>query len=56
MTNPVPRLTAALDVYGGDFFAQPRREWDPETLSERPNDVTKTLGLLEEASARQVAE
>ena len=52
VTNPVPRLTAALHVYGGDFFAQPRSEWDPETLSEQPYDVTKTLRLFEEANAR----
>ncbi len=49
----MPRLTAALHVYGGDF-AQPRSEWDPETLSERTYDVTKTLRLFEEANvARQ---
>ena len=35
VTNPVPHLTAALHVYGGDFFGQPRSEWDPETLSEQ---------------------
>ncbi len=52
VTNPVPRLTAALHVYGGDFFAQPRSEWDPETLSERPYDVTKNMRLFEEANAR----
>jgi predicted metal-dependent enzyme (double-stranded beta helix superfamily) len=56
VTNPVPRLTAALHVYGGDFFAQPRSEWDPETLSEQPYDVTKTLRLFEEANARHAAE
>jgi predicted metal-dependent enzyme (double-stranded beta helix superfamily) len=50
VTNPVPRLTAALHVYGGDFFAQPRSEWDPETLSEQPYDVSKTLRLFEEAN------
>ena len=56
VTNPVPRLTAALHIYGGDFFAQPRSEWDPETLSEQPYDVTKTLRLFEEANARRAAE
>jgi predicted metal-dependent enzyme (double-stranded beta helix superfamily) len=50
VTNPVPRLTAALHVYGGDFFAQPRSEWDPETLTEQPYDVSKTLRLFEEAN------
>ena len=51
VTNPVPRLTAAIHVYGGDFFDQPRSEWDPETLSEHPYDVTKTLRLFDEANA-----
>ncbi len=51
VTNPVPRLTAALHVYGGDFFAQPRSEWDPETLIERPYDVAKNMRLFEESNA-----
>ena len=52
VTNPVPRLTAAIHVYGGDFYAQPRSEWDPETLSEHPYDVNKTLRLFDEANAQ----
>ena len=32
VTNPVPRLTGAIHVYGGDFFTTPRSEWDPGTL------------------------
>jgi predicted metal-dependent enzyme (double-stranded beta helix superfamily) len=35
VTNPIPRLSAAIHVYGGDFFAAERSEWDPETLSEQ---------------------
>jgi predicted metal-dependent enzyme (double-stranded beta helix superfamily) len=50
VTNPIPRLTGALHVYGGDFFAAERSEWDPETLSEQPYDVEKTLRLFEEAN------
>ncbi len=34
---------AALHVYGGDFFAPPHSAWDPETLTERPYDMAKTL-------------
>ena len=34
VTNPIPRLTGAIHVYGGDFFAAERSEWDPETLQE----------------------
>ena len=35
VTNPIPRLTGAIHVYGGDFFAEPRSEFDPETGSPR---------------------
>lgn len=31
VTNPLDRLTAAIHIYGGDFFAAARSEWNPET-------------------------
>ena len=34
VTNPIPRLTGALHVYGGDFFTEPRSEWNAESLLE----------------------
>jgi predicted metal-dependent enzyme (double-stranded beta helix superfamily) len=37
--NPIPRLTGAIHVYGGDFFRPGRSEWDPGTLAERPFDL-----------------
>ena len=37
--NPIPRLTGAIHIYGGDYFAPGRSEWDAETLVERPFDV-----------------
>ncbi len=52
MTNPIPRLTGAIHVYGGDFFAVKRSEWDPETLVERAYDVDKNMRLFAEANAR----
>jgi predicted metal-dependent enzyme (double-stranded beta helix superfamily) len=55
VTNPIPRLTGAIHVYGGDFFAAPRSEWDAETLAERCYDVEKNMRLFEEASARWAA-
>ncbi len=55
VTNPIPRLTGALHVYGGDFFNRTRSEWDPESLVEVPYDLEKNLRLFEEANARQVA-
>jgi len=50
VTNPIGRLTGAIHVYGGDFFAVPRSEWDPEQLVEHPGDVQKTLQLFEESN------
>ena len=49
VTNPLDKVTAAIHVYGGDFFATPRSEWDSETLEERPYDVQDTLRAFEEA-------
>lgn len=51
VTNPLSRLTGAIHVYGGDFFAVARSEWDPETLLERPYDVEKNLQLFERTNA-----
>jgi predicted metal-dependent enzyme (double-stranded beta helix superfamily) len=51
VTNPLPRLTAAIHVYGGDFFAVSRSEWDPETLTERPYDRERNMRLFAEATA-----
>ena len=50
--NPSEQLTIALHVYGGDFFATPRSEWDPETLEERPYDVENTRRVFEDANRR----
>src|SRR5206468_10334239 len=52
VTNPLPRLPGAIHVYGGDFYAVVRSEWDPETLRERDYDVEKNIHLFEEANAR----
>ena len=54
VTNPLPRLTGAIHVYGGDFFAACRSEWDPETLLEQPFDMEKNLRLFEQANARRI--
>ena len=52
VTNPIPRCTGAIHVYGGDFFAAARSEWDAETLTERPYDVERNLRQFGEADAR----
>jgi predicted metal-dependent enzyme (double-stranded beta helix superfamily) len=51
VTNPLARLTGAIHVYAGDFFAAERSEWDPETLAEHPYDVAHTMRLFEESNA-----
>jgi predicted metal-dependent enzyme (double-stranded beta helix superfamily) len=51
VTNPLPRLTGAIHVYGGDFFATPRSEWDPENLCEASFDIQSTIRLFEQANA-----
>lgn len=50
VTNPIPRLTGALHVYGGDFFRPGRSEWDPETLREQPYDAERTRAMFEAAN------
>jgi len=38
VTNPLQRFTGGLHIYGGDFFATERSQWDPETLHEEPSN------------------
>ena len=52
VTNPLDQITAAIHVYGGDFFNTPRSEWDPQTLQEKPYDVADTMRAFEESNAR----
>jgi predicted metal-dependent enzyme (double-stranded beta helix superfamily) len=52
VTNPIARLTGAIHVYGGDFFAVERSEWDPEMLTEQRYDAAKTMRYFEEENAR----
>jgi predicted metal-dependent enzyme (double-stranded beta helix superfamily) len=48
--NPIGRLTGAIHVYGGDFFAATHSQWDPERLLEEPYDVKRLLALFEESN------
>ena len=50
VTNPTAKLTGAIHVYGGDFFAKERSEWDPESLEEQPYDIEKNVRYFEEAN------
>jgi len=38
VVNPLNKISGALHVYGGDFFAVERSQWDAETLVEQPFD------------------
>ncbi len=46
VTNPIPRLSGAIHVYGGDFFAAERSEWDPESLREQRFDVERAQRMF----------
>jgi predicted metal-dependent enzyme (double-stranded beta helix superfamily) len=46
VVNPIPRVTGAIHVYGGDFFAVSRSEWDPDSLHEKPYDMEKVLRMF----------
>ena len=50
VTNPLSRFSSAIHVYGGDFPAQPREQWDEETLQMRPFDHASALRLFDEAN------
>ena len=52
VTNPIERMTGAIHIYGGDFFAAPRSEWDAETLRERPFDLAAARKIFERANQR----
>lgn len=50
VTNPTSKLTGAIHVYGGDFFATERSEWETEGLEERPYDIEKNMQMFEDAN------
>jgi predicted metal-dependent enzyme (double-stranded beta helix superfamily) len=53
--NPLDKITAAIHVYGGDYFGVPRSQWDAKTLEEQPFDVAYIMGLFEESNKALVA-
>jgi predicted metal-dependent enzyme (double-stranded beta helix superfamily) len=52
VVNPIGRLTGAIHIYGGDFFAPGRSEWDAETLRERPWDLEAARSEFAKATRR----
>jgi predicted metal-dependent enzyme (double-stranded beta helix superfamily) len=58
VTNPLERHTGAIHVYGGDFVNEPRSQWGPGELVERPYDMDYISDLFaaERAAIRAVEE
>lgn len=52
VANPLRVFTAAIHIYGGDFFGTPRSDWDPETLRERPFDIARGRKVFDDANER----
>jgi len=55
VTNPLRSYTGAIHVYGGDFFAEPRSQWDLASRQEKPYDHELVARLFEESN-KEVAE
>jgi predicted metal-dependent enzyme (double-stranded beta helix superfamily) len=56
VANPLREFTGAIHIYGGDFFATPRSEWDPATFRERPFDIERARQVYADANERWLAE
>ena len=52
VANPIGKLTGAIHIYGGDFFAHGRTEWEPESLAPRPWSIQGAVRQFEESNER----
>ena len=52
VTNPLERFTGGIHIYGGDFFATARSQWNPETRAEEPSDGDTIRGIFSRANER----
>ena len=50
VTNPLQRFTGGIHIYGGDFFATERSQWDPETLREEPSNGEVIRNIFKKAN------
>ncbi|HET6919378.1 MAG TPA: hypothetical protein VFI46_07925 [Jiangellaceae bacterium] len=50
VTNPLSGLAGAIHVYGGDFINEPRSQWGPGPVEERPYDIAETRLQFSEAN------
>jgi predicted metal-dependent enzyme (double-stranded beta helix superfamily) len=51
VANPRSGLTGAIHIYGGDFVNQPRSQWGPGPVEERPYDIEDARRQFAEANA-----
>lgn len=54
VTNPLQRFTGGLHIYGGDFFATERSQWDPETLVEEPSNGDVIRAIFKKANEQML--
>jgi predicted metal-dependent enzyme (double-stranded beta helix superfamily) len=52
VTNPLPRFAGGLHLYGGDFFATERSQWNAETLNEEPSNGEVVRAMFERENER----
>ena len=52
VANPRRGYTGAIHVYGGDFFNEPRSEWESENSLEQPYSVEHAMQAFSEANER----
>ncbi len=52
VTNPLPRFTGGIHIYGGDFFHTTRSQWNPETLEEEPSDGAVIRSMFDRENDR----
>ncbi|HUR78058.1 MAG TPA: hypothetical protein VMZ22_08915 [Acidimicrobiales bacterium] len=56
VANSRREFAVAIHVYGNDFFAPGRAEWDFETFTERPREIDGIRRTFSEANERWAAE
>lgn len=54
VTNPLQRFTGGLHIYGGDFFATERSQWDPDTLEEEPSNGDVIRNIFKKANEQML--
>ncbi|MCA9727624.1 MAG: hypothetical protein KC729_08070 [Candidatus Eisenbacteria bacterium] len=56
VTNPLPRFTGGIHIYGGDFFDTTRSQWNPETRAEEPSDGAVIRAIFDRENDRMQRE